>query len=378
MTGPEGVVSGAVQVLVDQPLAGITQAAFPGSGVAAVGESRLGDRFVMPLVEDEAAGLSTGVAIFNGDLDGVRLIMYGPGGADDEIAIEHIGVPAGGHRVVFVRELFPGFSTFQGTLTVEAGFARAQEKGQLAAIGLQRGPNPNQLTTLPMILVGPSAPETLHFARFVSGGDTASALFLINPSPAARATGTLTFFGENGDGWSVAVNGLSPAASVPVDLPPLGSAVFATAAEGGLEVGSARVTITEGVIGGVLRYASSTGTVTVGSSSASTSLVSPVTRDAETRVNTEATFSSTGSAVTLTLELRDASGTRIPGGTAQLRLPANGHVTGTIDALFPDADTNSFLGVLTARSEGGTVAATVVQIGSDPAAIAAMPVTPLR
>ena len=112
------------------------------------------------------------------------------------------------------------------------------------------------------------------------------------------------------------------------------------------------MTITEGVIGGVLRYASSTGTVTVGSSSASTSLVSPVTRDAQTRVNTEATFSSTGSAVTLTLELRDASGTRIPGGTAQLRVPANGHVTGTIDALFPDADTNSFLGVLTASSEG--------------------------
>ena len=237
VTGPAGVVSAAAQVLVDQPLGGITQAAFPGSGVAAVGESWLGDRFVMPVVEDEAAGLSTGVAIFNGDLEGVQLILYGPGGFVDEIAIERIDVPAGGYRVIFVRELFPSFRTFQGTMTVEAGFARAQEKGQLAAIGLQRGPNPGQLTTLPMILVGPSSLETLHFARFASGGDTASsALFLINPSPAAQATGTLAFFDENGDGWNVAVNGLSPTTSVPVDLPPLGSAVFATSAEGGNHV----------------------------------------------------------------------------------------------------------------------------------------------
>ena len=125
-----------------------------------------------------------------------------------------------------------------------------------------------------MILVGPAAPETLHFAKFARGGDTASVLFLINPSPAAQATGTLTFFEQNGDNWNVAVNGLTPTASVPVDLPPLGSAVFATSAEGGLELGSARVTMTEGILGGVLRYASLTeGTVAVGSSSAFTSLV---------------------------------------------------------------------------------------------------------
>ena len=115
----------------------------------------------------------------------------------------------------------------------------------------------------------------------------------------------------------------------------------------------------------------------VGSSPAVTSFVTPVVRNDLMDVNTEVVVSSTESPVTLTLELRDAGGRGVPGGTARLPVPANGQVARTIDALFPEADTDDFRGTVTVRAEGGTVAASVMQVGGDPAAIAVMP-TPLR
>jgi hypothetical protein len=63
---------------------------------------------------------------------------------------------------------------------------------------------------------------------------------------------------------------------------------------------------------------------------------------------------------------------------AQLPLPANGQIVRTINALFPGANTDNFRGTLTVRAEGGPVAASVLDVGGDPAATAVMPVVPLR
>jgi hypothetical protein len=106
--------------------------------------------------------------------------------------------------------------------------------------------------------------------------------------------------------------------------------------------------------------------------------LAPVLRSVQNNRTTEIAVASTGSAVTLALELRDPGGNPVPGGAARLPLPANGQIVRTIEALFPAANTETFRGTITVRAEGGAVAATVLDVGGDPAAIAAMPVIPLR
>ena len=56
----------------------------------------------------------------------------------------------------------------------------------------------------------------------------------------------------------------------------------------------------------------------------------------------------------------------------------NGQVVRTIDMFFPGANTTAnFGGTLTVRSQGGTVAARVLDIDGDSTAIATMPIVPL-
>ena len=231
-----------------------------------------------------------------------------------------------------------------------------------------------------MIPIEPQpASQTLHFAKVRSGGDAVSSLVLVNPSPGSRATGTLDFFDEAGQSWAVAVNGQTPAASVPYEIGPRGSAVFTTATGGLVRVGSARATAAEGVLGAVLRLASpDEGTLNAGPSGVFDGFVTPVDRRGQTGLNTEVALSSTGSALTLNLVLRDADGTAVPGGTVQLQVPANGQITRTLEALFPSADTDDFEGTLSVTADGGTVAATVTRVGAGTEASAVMPVTPLR
>ena len=111
-----------------------------------------------------------------------------------------VDIPAYGQRVVFVRDLFPYVGgDFQGTMTVEGGIDRPQEGGPLAATGIQRGGGTSELTTFPVILVGPlPTTGTLHFATFPTGGDYRSSIVLVNPSPANRARGILSFFDQIG------------------------------------------------------------------------------------------------------------------------------------------------------------------------------------
>jgi len=78
------------------------------------------------------------------------------------------------------------------------------------------------------------------------------------------------------------------------------------------------------------------------------------------------------------LVLRDASGLEISGGNVELQLPANGQIVRTIDELFPDVSVTNFPGTLTVIAEGGTISATVVQMGGEPPELVVLPVSPLR
>ncbi|MDA2923775.1 hypothetical protein MYX65_03795, partial [Acidobacteria bacterium AH-259-L09] len=378
------LVSGAAQVYVDRPLGGMVRSAFGELGIAAAVESPLMDAFIMPVEIDAVSGLGTGVALTNVGVEStLKLTLYDLEGA--ELEATEIDVPANGHLVRFVHELFPDFRDFQGTLTVEGG--------SMAATALQTALQPGQLTTLPVIPFAPQetmankpvgeetvlVDQTLHFPLFGKGDNFVSSLFLINPSFAKRAKGTLAFFDQEGKSLAIAVNELAPATNIPFDIAPRGAAVFTTKDQDSITVGSVRTRASEGVVGGVLRLEfPAVGVVGVGSSAPVAGLILPVRRDAETKVNTQVVVSSTQQEVTLKLALRNANGIEVPGGTAQVQLPANGHIAGFIDQLFPDADTSSFQGTLTLTSAGGTIAVLALQMGSEPSELMTLPVKQLQ
>jgi hypothetical protein len=339
--------------------------------VASQGEGKLVDRIVFPVIEDRAAGQTSGVAIFNGDLNGVKLTLTSPPG-NVEGTEQVIDIPAGGHRIVFVGDVFPDFIDFRGSLLLEAGHARSHENSQLAAVGIHRVRG--QITTFPGLLTAADRPvqPQVVFAGFTSGGDAPSTLFL-DPTFAGR----LEFFDQAGSPWAVAINGQAPAATVPFAV---GTGVFTTPAAGPPQTGSVRVTTTEAATsGGIHRLARAGGGIaSAGPSPELAAFIAPVFRNIQNNRTTEVALASTGSAVRLALELRDSSGSSVPGGVAQLPLPANGQIVRTINALFPGANTDNFRGTLTVRAEGGPVAASVLDVGGDPAATAVMPVVPLR
>jgi hypothetical protein len=368
VSAPGDVVKGSAQVLSNEPLGGSIRGPIAGLGIARHGEGKLLDNFEIPVIEDRAAGLATGVAIFNGDLNGVKLSLWqAPGNIDGPQQV--IEIPAGGHRILFVRDVFPDVGDFRGSLTVEAGHARSHENSQLAAVGIQS--RAGQMATFSGALV--RAPQTVMFPGFTSGGNTPSTLFLN-----FDLAGTLEFFDESGKPWAVSINGMAPAASVPFTA---NSGFFSSPATGPLQTGSVRVTTTNAggdfANFGILRSTSTNSVTTVEPSRALAGFMTPAFRSVQNNRTTEIALASTGSAVTLTLELRDSNGTLAAGGTAQLSLPANGQLVRTIDTLFPGANTANFRGTLTVRAQGGAIAARVLDLDGDPAAIASMPIVPL-
>ena len=387
-SAPDPLVQGSGQVLSDRPLSGIVQWSPADLGPVGAGEARLLDNFIVPVLEDHATGLSTGVVIVSSTVASrIKLTLHRPNGKEvstqSQGAVE-IDMPPHGRRVVFVREMFrdllPNIGDFQGTMTVEGGIDRPQDGGSLAAIGIQQGARTGEFATFPVIPIGSlPATRTLHFATFPTGADHLSSIVLVNPSAAERAKGTVAFFDEIGQDWPVAVNGRSPAVTRSYDIRPLGSVVFKTSAGGPLRVGSARAQTAAGVVGAVLRLASPTaGTVNTGPSGVFEGFIAPAQRQRATGLNTQVALRSTQSALSLALVLRNAGGVEVREGRAQLQLPANGRTSRTLDELFPNADVDNFQGTLTVTAEGGTVAADVTRVGGDSGGRTVMPVAPLQ
>ena len=286
-----------------------------------------------------------------------------------------------GHVSGFVEEFFPELEDFQGTLTV-AGSPLAATAIQLGGIG--------QFTTLPVVSVTPlPTGETIHFSQFANGAGLVSSLFLLNPSVTDQARGEVAFFGDDGNPLSIAINGEAAASRIPFEIPPQGGAILSTDGQGDLVAGSARALITEGVIGGVLRFSiPGTGIAGVGSSGPFTDFIAPVRRSSATGLNTGVAVSATGgigvaestsgAAITLNLTLRDSTGAAVQGGEAERNLGDNGHLAKFIDELFPEADTADFTGTLTVTAAGGTIAATAIELGNQPGQFTTLPVNALQ
>lgn len=378
---PQIVRMGSAQIFSSSPVGILVRSNISTLGPADLVDAPLVDSVMVPVFEEQASGARTGVVIFNSTVTShIKFTLHTTAGAEVTTFSVGIDAPPNGRRLVFFRDLFPTIGDFQGMMVIGEDVVDQPQQGTHAMAVVQRTGTAGAFVTYPGVAMSPlPAAGPLHFARFTSGGESVSSLVLMNPSATNRARGTLAFFDESGRGWSVVLNRQSGSATIPFDLAPHASATFTTPLGGPLQTGSVRAEVTEGVMRAILRTsAPNVGLSAVEPSSAFDGFIAPVRRSLASGVNTGVAIASTGSAVSLQLVLRDTNGTEVPGGTADLQVPANGRVTRSINELFPRAGTDSFQGTLTVKATGGSVAATVTETGGSPSRATAMPVLSLR
>ena len=370
-SGPAQKARGSALVFADKPLGGMVDSALPDLGALRANEARLLESFIVPVSRSKANGTDTGVAVFGSAVaSNVKFTLRRANGEEVSTAndgAQEMAVPANGHRIAFVSELF-GFlgDEFEGTMTVEGGIDRPEEGGPLAGTGLHRDLKIDSVTPFAVIPVAPQfSASVAHFASFPVGGDYQSAITLINPSTITPARGTLAFFDPAGQPRAIAVNGQPAATSMAFDLAPLGSATFTASATGPVRPGLARAIAKEGSVNGLAQLASATaGRLRATASDVGNSFMIPVNSNRVSGVNTNIMLAAHDGAATVTLILYDSRGTEVAGGRAQVQLAANGGSSQALDVLFAKADTADFQGSVVVRGEGATFAITVAQTSS--------------
>ena len=238
-----------------------------------------------------------------------------------------------------------------------------------------------------------SRPDQGHlwFAQFGNGMGFSSAIVLTNTSTTEQTEGTVEFSDGVGQGLPVGIvdtenpQPASSAAALPMgitdrvdfSISPLGVVTILTDGEGDLVVGSAQVTATSD-LGGVIRFSiPGIGIAGVGSSQPLSGFIAPVRRELG-GINTGVAVRNSGdNAVALDLRLRTQAGVEVASAAID-ELVANGHFAKFINELFPDADTDDFVGTLVVQASGGEIVATALELGEEPGQFTTLPVTPLE
>ena len=229
----------------------------------------------------------------------------------------------------------------------------------------------------------------LWFAQFGNGMGFSSAIVLTNTSTTEQNEGTVEFSDGVGQRLSVGiVEEPQPTTSAAVfptavtdrvafSIFPLGAITISTDGEGDLVVGSARVTATAD-LGGVIRFSiPDIGIAGVGASQPLSGFIAPVRREVG-GINTGVAIRNTeDQAVALDLRLRTQGGIEVAAATID-ELVANGHLAKFIDELFPEVDTDDFVGTVVVQASGGEIVATALELGDDPGQFTTLPVTPLE
>jgi hypothetical protein len=358
-------------------VSGVVKYRHPALGTAGVGSSVPARSLMTAVVRDKNRELNTGIALGNA-LDKaleVKLSLRGLDGVEIAGGSASYTLAAGGHAARLIDQWFPEADTsdFKGTVVASSN---ETEEGIIATT-IQIGALAGEFTSLPVVAVDPAPASTeLYFAQFAGGAGWDTSLFLTNPS-GSMTESKLIFYDDEGNRQSPSANALKPA-GMPASLQPQGGAVIHSDGTGELLSGSARV-VAESAIGGVLRYSvPALGTAGVGASEPVEGFIAPVSRDARGDSSTGVAIASTGNPVTLSLTLRDESGRPVAGAEAMVELRANGRVSRMLEQLFPGVDTSDFRGTLTVKAVGGKIVGTVLELGSRPGQITALPVAELR
>ena len=267
------LVSGSVAVAANGPIGGVLRFDLPDIGVAGVGASPPVRDAIFP-ARRQAGGIRTAAALHNLGEEAITVSCRLMSGGIVLEAVE-IDLEANGQAARYIEELFTATDTSDFV-----GSVRCTAPGLFTGIAVELDEGNRIFTTLPVVPVaraGGRGQETvLYFAHFANGSGTTSDLVFVNVSPRPSGPGptpfhatispsrpALYFYDQEGhlmDPESVVdltedleVTG-DGGLSIQTEMEPLGELTISTHGRGELVSGSVKV-VSEGPIGGVLRYA---------------------------------------------------------------------------------------------------------------------------
>ena len=395
--GRGALVSGSVAVAANGPIGGVLRFDLPDIGVAGVGASPPVRDALFP-ARRQAGGIRTAAALHNLGEEAITVSCRLMSGGMVLEAVE-IDLEANGQAARYIEELFTATDTSDFV-----GSVRCTAPGLFTGIAVELDDSNRIFTTLPVVPVartGGRGQETvLYFAHFANGSGTTSDLVFVNVSPRPSGPGptpyhatispsrpALYFYDQEGhlmDPESVVdltgdleVTG-DGALSVQTEMEPLGELTISTHGRGELVSGSVKV-VSEGPIGGVLRYAlPGIGVTGVGASPPVRDALFPVRQ--EGGLDTAAAIrnlSESDLVVTCRL-MKDGAVLE----ETQIPLAANGQEARYIEEMFTftGADVSDFVGSVrcTVPAEGeGMFAGVAVEIDEGNRILTTLPVVPV-
>ena len=388
-------MSGSVAVAANGTIGGVLRFDLPDIGVAGVGASQPVRDAIFP-ARRQAGGIRTAAALHNLGEEAITVscrLMSG-GMVLEEVEID---LEANGQEARYIEEVFTAADTSDFV-----GSVRCTAPGRFTGIAVELDAGNRIFTTLPVVPVaraGGGGQETvLYFAHFANGSGTTSDLVFVNVSPRPSGPGptpyhatispsrpALYFYDQEGNLMEPASGGGSHGrsgghrgrgAEYPDGDGTAGRTHDFHPWPRALVSGSVKV-VSEGPIGGVLRYAlPGIGVTGVGAS--------PPVRDALFPVRQEGGLATaaairnlTGSDLVVTCRLmKDGAVLE----ETQIPLVANGQEARYIEELFPGADVSDFVGSVrcTVPAEGeGMFTGVAVEIDEGNRILTTLPVVPV-
>ena len=372
------LVSGSVQVVAEGAIGGVLRYSVPGVGVTGVGAGTPLRDALFP-ARRQQGGTRTAAAMRNLGEEAIEVMCrLMSGGAVLEEAM--IPLEANGQMSWFIEEAFTATDT---TDFVGAVRCTSPEGETFTGLAVEVDAANRIFTALPVVPVQRTAGErgatTLHFAYFANGGAAdeqgiRSELVFVNPETRPSGHGLTPFHPTIPESRPVIYfydregQMIDPAAVVEVtddlevrqdggltiqtEMEPLGELTISTHGRGEELSGSVKV-VSEGAIGGVLRYSvPGVGVTGVGAGTSLRDALFPARRQ-QGGIRTAAAMRNLAEeSIDLTCRLMSGGGAVLE--EAMIPLEANGQASWFIEEVFTATDTTDFTGSVrcTAPQEG--------------------------
>ena len=369
-------VSGSVRVVAEgAPLGGVLRYGVPGVGVTGVGTSTPVRDALFP-ARRQQGGIRTAAALHNPGEAAIEVscaLMSG-GEVLEEAAIS---LEPNGQTSWFIEEAFPEADTTDFTGTVRC---RAPREGEYTGLAVEVDAANRIFTTLPVVPVertaGDGAETVLYFAHFANGGNAEeqgirSELVFVNVQTEASRPAPTPFHKDIPESRPVIYfhdregRTIDPASvvdltddlevqedgglAVRTEMEPLGELTVATHGRGEELSGSVKV-VSEGAIGGVLRYrVPGVGVTGVGAGPAVRDALFPARRK-QGGIRTAAALRNLGE------EAMDLTCWLMSGGAVleetTISLEPNGQTSWFLEDEFTATDTTDFAGTVRCKAMG--------------------------